>query len=99
MTGETDTANEAARHCDTVVGARGYLLQEDLHYGYFGTGAETLVAATDALTNEMLALAKLSEAQKDLDIGCGTGKESRLSNCTRIQLRSYWHFAHRRMYF
>ena len=74
MTSETDTASEPARHYDTVVGAWGYLLQEDLHYGYFETGSEPLVVATNALTNQMLALAKLSTGQQVLDIGCGTGK-------------------------
>lgn len=74
MIGDTDNAREPARHYDTVVEAWGHLLQEDLHYGYFETGHETLVAATDALTNQMLALANLQPGLQVLDIGCGTGK-------------------------
>ena len=72
--GETDSAREPARHYDTVIGAWAYLLKEDLHYGYFRTGTESLVTATDALTNQMLALTKLTSGKHVLDIGCGTGK-------------------------
>jgi 27-O-demethylrifamycin SV methyltransferase len=66
--------SEPAQHYDTVVGAWGELLQEDLHYGYFHTGNEALVAATDELTNQMLQLAELQAGLQVLDVGCGTGK-------------------------
>ncbi|CAA0123814.1 27-O-demethylrifamycin SV methyltransferase [Halioglobus japonicus] len=63
-----------AKHYDTVVAAWGELLQEDLHYGYFHTGREQLVEATNALTDQMLELAALQPDSKVLDVGCGTGK-------------------------
>ncbi len=66
--------SEPAQHYDTVVGAWGELLEEDLHYGYFHQGNEALVAATDELTNQMLQLAELQSGVHVLDVGCGTGK-------------------------
>lgn len=66
--------SEPAQHYNTVVSAWGELLQEDLHYGFFQTGQEALVAATDELTNQMLGLAELKQGLQVLDIGCGTGK-------------------------
>jgi 27-O-demethylrifamycin SV methyltransferase len=66
--------SEPAQHYNTVVSAWGELLQEDLHYGFFHTGQEALVTATDELTNQMLALAELGPGLQVLDIGCGTGK-------------------------
>jgi 27-O-demethylrifamycin SV methyltransferase len=74
MTGDATSAHEPASHYNAVVGAWRYLLLEDLHYGYFETGAEPLIIATDALTDRMLALAKLEPGNHVLDIGCGTGK-------------------------
>ena len=65
---------DPTEHYNTVVDAWAYLLGEDLHYGYFESGDETLDAATDALTNQMLNLARLDAGLCVLDIGCGTGK-------------------------
>ena len=65
---------ESAQHYDTVVEAWGILLEEDLHYGYFHNGDESLVRATDELTNQMLLLAELRPGMRMLDVGCGTGK-------------------------
>ena len=65
---------ESAHHYDTVVEAWGILLEEDLHYGYFHNGYESLVAATDELTNQMLLLAEPRSGMRMLDVGCGTGK-------------------------
>lgn len=70
----TSPGSEPAQHYDTVVGAWGELLQEDLHYGYFHHGNELLVEATDELTNQMLQLAALQPGLDVLDVGCGTGK-------------------------
>jgi len=65
---------DPARHYDRVVGAWGHLLGEDLHYGYFNGDGLDLAGATDALTDEMLALAALSPGERGPDIGCGTGR-------------------------
>jgi 27-O-demethylrifamycin SV methyltransferase len=66
--------HEPTRHYDTVIDAWAHLLQEDMHYGYFRTGQENLITATDSLTDEMIALAELKHGDRVLDIGCGTGK-------------------------
>ena len=66
--------SEPTAHYDHVVDAWGYLLEDDLHYGYFATGNESLAEATDALTNEMMQLADCSAGRRVLDIGCGTGR-------------------------
>ncbi len=66
--------SEPSQHYDTVVAAWGDLLEEDLHYGYFHSGTESLVEATNELTNQMLNLAELRSGLHVLDVGCGTGK-------------------------
>lgn len=66
--------SDPTEHYNSVVEAWAHLLGEDLHYGYFHTGQESLVDATDALTDQMMALAELSPGLSVLDIGCGTGK-------------------------
>ncbi|MEH6592220.1 MAG: methyltransferase domain-containing protein [Halioglobus sp.] len=65
---------DPTQHYNSVVDAWAHLLGEDLHYGFFKSGDETLLAATDALTDEMLALADLQDGLSVLDIGCGTGR-------------------------
>lgn len=87
MPSETDKTTEPAKHYDKVIDAWGFLLLEDLHYGYFETGTETLLTATDALTQQMLSLVKLSAGDKVLDIGCGTGKAAcRIARETHSQV-------------
>lgn len=66
--------SEPAQHYDTVVDAWDELLGEDLHYGVFNNGDEPLAAATNELTNRMLALAELAAGHNVVDVGCGTGK-------------------------
>lgn len=70
----SDESGDPTRHYDTVVEAWDHLLGEDLHYGYFRDGKQSLTRATDALTDEMLKLADPHDGHKVLDIGCGTGK-------------------------
>lgn len=70
----SDDSGDPTRHYDTVVEAWGHLLGEDLHYGYFQDGEQSLTSATDALTDEMLKLAEPRDGLQVLDIGCGTGK-------------------------
>jgi 27-O-demethylrifamycin SV methyltransferase len=52
------------------------LLGDDLHYGFFRSGEESLEIATDALTTEMLVLADPRSGEQVLDVGCGTGKSA-----------------------
>ena len=60
-----------ASHYDRVISAWSLLLGENLHYGYFETGQETLDEATAGLTDRMLD--RLGAPARVLDIGCGTG--------------------------
>jgi 27-O-demethylrifamycin SV methyltransferase len=69
----TETGYEPAEHYDRVTDAWGLLLGEELHYGVFESGEEPLAVATSALTERMIASARLSEGLEVLDIGCGTG--------------------------
>lgn len=49
------------------------LLGDDLHYGLFSTGHETLAEATSALTDVMITEAAVRPGMRVLDIGCGSG--------------------------
>ncbi len=64
---------EPAAHYDRVTEAWRLLLGEELHYGVFDRGDEALSAATAALTDRMVAGARLEEGLDVLDVGCGTG--------------------------
>lgn len=68
-----DPSYDAARHYDRVTDAWGYLLGDDLHYGVFDTGHETLAEATAALTGRMARAAAIEPGVEVLDVGCGTG--------------------------
>ncbi|MCZ7527877.1 MAG: methyltransferase domain-containing protein [Acidimicrobiia bacterium] len=68
-----DPSYDAARHYDRVTRAWGLLLGDDLHYGLFATGTETLAEATRALTDRMVRAAAIEPDVEVLDVGCGTG--------------------------
>ena len=69
----TETGYEPAEHYDRVTAAWGLLLGEELHYGVFASGDEPLAEATAALTERMIASARLDPGLELLDVGCGTG--------------------------
>lgn len=64
---------DPAAHYNRVTAAWGFLLGEELHYGYFVTGEEDLPAATRQLTDQMIEAARFEAGQHVLDVGCGTG--------------------------
>ncbi len=67
---------EPAAHYDRVTAAWRLLLGDELHYGVFETGDEPLEVATAALTERMIAAARLSPGLSVLDVGCGTGTQA-----------------------
>jgi cyclopropane fatty-acyl-phospholipid synthase-like methyltransferase len=60
-------------HYDRVTEAWGMLLGEELHFGVFDSGDETLPEATQKLTDRMIDSAHLEPGLEVIDIGCGTG--------------------------
>ena len=63
-----------AEHYDRVTDAwREHLLGDELHYGVFDKGDESLPEATEALTRRMIDGARLEPGLRVLDVGCGTG--------------------------
>jgi cyclopropane fatty-acyl-phospholipid synthase-like methyltransferase len=64
---------DPAVHYDRVTAPWRLLLGEELHYGVFESGSESLPEATAALTARMIGAAQLSPGLEVLDIGCGTG--------------------------
>jgi 27-O-demethylrifamycin SV methyltransferase len=70
----SDVTYDPASHYDRVTQAWGLLLGEELHYGLFATGDESLPEATRALTDRMMAAGEIDGAVTILDVGCGTGK-------------------------
>jgi len=70
------TATESydpAAHYNRVTAAWGFLLGDELHYGYYVTGDEPLPVATGQLTQQMIEAAGFEPGQHVLDVGCGTG--------------------------
>src|ERR1700739_2073337 len=70
----TEQVNSAL-HYDRVTRAWRLLLGENLHYGYFRYGNESLAEATESLTERMFSL--IVGSRRDpvvLDVGCGTGR-------------------------
>lgn len=76
-----DHQYDPAAHYDHVTAAWNLLLGDDLHYGVFDTGSETLPAATAALTQRMVDAAEFTAGQRVLDVGCGTGGPA----CTLVE--------------
>ena len=72
-----ETATNPAAHYDKVTDAWGYLLGDNLHYGYFDRGDESLAEATERLTRRMAELAQPGPESLMLDVGCGTGEPAR----------------------
>lgn len=69
----SDVSYDPASHYDRVTAAWTLLLGEDLHYGVFSSGGESLADATAALTRRMIDAAQLEPGLEVLDVGCGTG--------------------------
>lgn len=63
-------------HYDHVTSAWRLLLGEELHYGVFERGDESLPVATAALTTRMIEAARLRTGQDVLDVGCGSGTQA-----------------------
>lgn len=68
---------DPASHYDRVMEAWGLLLGDELHWGVFSTGDESLEVATGELTTRMIRAAQLSPGLSVLDIGCGSGAPAR----------------------
>ena len=66
-----------AAHYDRVTEAWGLLLGDELHWGVFTSGDETLEQATGELTSMMIAASQLAPGQRVLDVGCGSGAPAR----------------------
>ena len=64
---------EPAEHYDRVTDGWRLLLGEELHYGVFSRGDESLAAATRELTDLMIRAAQLVPDLDVVDVGCGTG--------------------------
>ena len=64
---------DPAAHYDRVTEAWGLLLGDELHYGVFAGGHESLSEATAALTGMMIDAAQLAPGLRVLDVGCGSG--------------------------
>jgi 27-O-demethylrifamycin SV methyltransferase len=71
-----EPAYDPASHYDRVTDAWTLLLGNELHYGVFRTGAESLSEATRNLTREMVAAAGIEAKLDVLDVGCGTGAQA-----------------------
>jgi 27-O-demethylrifamycin SV methyltransferase len=69
----TSADYDPAEHYDRVTAAWQLLLGDELHYGIFERGDETLPEATGNLTTRMIEAAQLAPGLDVLDVGCGSG--------------------------
>lgn len=67
------TAAGGGAYFDLVTDDSRRFYGDNLHFGYFPRGDETLADAHDAHTDLVAALAELRDGQRVLDIGCGLG--------------------------
>jgi 27-O-demethylrifamycin SV methyltransferase len=67
---------DPATHYDRVTKAWELLLGNELHYGVFETGKESLPEATASLTHRMAEAAQIEPGMAVLDVGCGTGTQA-----------------------
>jgi 27-O-demethylrifamycin SV methyltransferase len=73
---ETPASHEPAEHYDRVHSAWRLIMGEEFHYGYFESPDVPLERATAALTERMLAGARIAPRERVLDVGCGTGRQA-----------------------
>lgn len=71
-----DPSSDPASHYDRVTNAWNLLLGNELHYGVFPVGTETLAEATRNLTLRMVEAARIGSGARVLDVGCGTGTQA-----------------------
>lgn len=73
----THDQHDPAVHYDRITRAWGLLLGDELHWGVFTSGEETLPEATGRLTTLMIEAADLTPGLRVLDVGCGSGAPAR----------------------
>lgn len=73
----THVDHDPAAHYDRVTEAWGLLLGDELHWGVFNSGNESLQEATGELTTRMIEAVHLSPGLRVLDVGCGSGTPAR----------------------